>query len=300
MDLEITPYGKGVSALVRVYGIFGDPIEHSLSPLLHNVAFKVLEMNAVYLPFLVTAGNLSGAVQAIRSLELGGVNITIPHKQAVTAYLDHLQGDALLTGSVNTIVNKDGVLYGYSTDGDGLLLALEREAGFSPRGKKVLLLGAGGAARAVAFALVRAEAVELCLVNRTLQRAEALAEQIKDKTGFAVQLLSYEDPALVGYLGETDLVVNATSVGMHPQSETAPPLPLDKANPACLVYDLVYRPPETELLKKAKKHGLKTLNGLGMLLYQGMLAFQHWTGVEPPEKPMRMVMKKFLETELSY
>lgn len=280
--------------MVRVYGIFGDPIEHTLSPLMHNVAFKVLEMNAVYMPFRVTAENLSGAVQAIRSLELGGVNVTIPHKEAVTAYLDHLQGDALLTGSVNTIVNRDGVLYGYSTDGEGMLLSLQKEAGFSPQGKRVLLLGAGGVARAAAFTLIREGVEELSLVNRTLQRAETLAEQIREKTGFVVRCFTYEDSALPDYLGQLDLVVNGTSVGMYPQTKARPPLPLDKLSPACLICDLVYRPLETELLKEAKKHGLRTLGGLGMLLYQGVLAFQHWTGVEPPEKAMRMVMERFL------
>jgi len=278
-----------------VYGIFGAPIEHSLSPLIHNIAFKALEMNCVYLPFHVEPDNLAAAVGAIRGLGMGGVNVTIPYKEAVLPYLDRVEGDALVTGSVNTIVNQDGFLSGYSTDGEGLLLSLEKEAGFHPQGKKVVLIGAGGASRAVAFTLLREGIAALTIVNRTLKRAKALAEIIRERAGFKAYCLDNGDPALKDLATQADLVINATSVGMAPRTEEKPLYPLIESKGDCLVCDLIYRPLETAFLQEAKQHGLRTLNGLGMLLYQGILAFKLWTGLQPPEKPMRLVLEGFME-----
>lgn len=279
---------------IKLYGLFGDPVGHSLSPFFQNEAFKNLGINAVYFPFRVKAEDLAGAVAAIRHLNMGGVNLTIPHKEAVIPFLDKVEGDAALSGSVNTIVNRDGELTGYSTDGEGFLLSLRREAGFDPRGKTCVILGAGGAARAVAFRLAQEGLAALYLVNRRAERAAVLQEDLRNRLGFEAKCIASR-PELEKVAAAADLVINATPVGMYPESHRMPDFPLEYCRSCCLVCDLVYRPLETMWLKKAGDLGLPVLGGLGMLIYQGMLSCQLWTGRMPEEEPLRAVVKKILE-----
>lgn len=285
---------QSVQPPVTVYGVFGCPIEHSLSPLFQNEAFKITGLSGVYLPFLVRPEDLAGAVHAVRSLNMGGVNLTIPHKEAVIPYLDRIEGEAAETGSVNTIVNDGGKLIGYSTDGDGFLYSLRKEAGFEPQGKNVIVLGAGGAARAISFALIRGGIAGLTLVNRNLERALSLKEDLLAKTGFTADCMGFSEIELKRRAGVAELVINTTPVGMFPRVEEAPPFPLEFSPAGCLICDLIYRPPETLWLKKARELGLKVLGGTGMLLYQGILSFSLWTGVTPPEEPLRAVLEKAL------
>ncbi|SRR5690554_719696 len=281
--------------IIRVYGIFGYPVGHSLSPLLQNEAFKALGINGVYLPFEVKPGALEGAAHALRCLGMAGVNITIPHKEAIIPFLDAVEGDAALTGTVNTVLHRDGKLIGYSTDGEGFLLSLRREAGIEPRGKNIVLLGAGGAARAVAFRLAQEGAGSLYLVNRSKERAEALREDLQARLGFTAACCGFSDPELHEAAANADLVINATSLGMYPAAGEAPPFPLERCPTGCLICDLVYRPRETLWLKKARERGLPVLGGLGMLIYQGMLSCQIWTGRMPPEEPLRAALERVLD-----
>src|SRR5690554_2738631 len=235
---------------ITLYGLFGDPVGHSLSPFFQNEAFKALGINAVYFPFTVKPEDLAGAVAAIRHLNMGGVNLTIPHKEAAVSLLDKVEGDAALSGSVNTIVNRNGELTGYSTDGEGFLLSLQREAGFNPRGKTGVILGAGGAARAVAFRLAQEGMAALYLVNRSKERAMALREDLRARLNFQADCHIFQ-PGLEKVAAAADLVINATPVGMYPENDRMPSFPLKYCRPGCLVCDLVYRPQETMWLKKA-------------------------------------------------
>ncbi|MDD4334631.1 MAG: shikimate dehydrogenase [Desulfotomaculaceae bacterium] len=288
---------NGISGRTKVCGIFGCPVEHTFSPAMHNAAFAATELDYVYVPFAVAPHSLAAAVEAIRALGLAGVNLTVPHKEAVLPLLDGLSDEAARIGAVNTIINRDGYLYGENTDGKGYLKAL-REAGFAPAGKTVLFLGAGGSARAVAVQLALAGAGKLVFANRTEARAAELARFVAEKTGIRVELVAW--PAHAGdklpekMLADADLVVQTTSLGMSPKVYETVPLPFASFRPGQVASDLVYNPVQTLFLKKASMAGAVTVSGLGMLLYQGALAFELWTGVTAPLAVMREVLKKEL------
>ena len=267
----LSPHGE-----TALYGIFGYPIGHSLSPLMHTTAFAHYGMDAVYLPFAVHPAHVETAVKAIMALHLHGVNVTIPHKQAVMPWLDTLSPEARLIGAVNTIHLQDGRLHGYNTDGIGFLRSLE-EAGGEVTGSTVLLLGAGGAARAIAVQLCLAGIRRLWLANRTHARVAELATFLKQYLPDAdISIVSMGESSLAAHLAHTDIVVNATSVGMH--ADDACLLPLAELGPRHLVCDIVYRPLHTALLQTAQQQGARTVDGLGMLLHQGAKAFEIWTG----------------------
>jgi shikimate dehydrogenase len=258
-----------------LYGIFGYPIGHSLSPLMHNTAFVHYGIEAIYLPFAVQPAHLELAVKSIAALQMGGVNVTIPHKQAVLAWMDELSPEARLIGAVNTIHLQDGRLHGYNTDGIGFLRALE-EVGSDVAGRTVMLLGAGGAARAIAVQLCLSGIRRLLLANRTPTRAEDLAAYLRQNFPHTdVSVVSMGESALATHLPHTDIVVNATSIGMHPRDPML--LPPTELGPRHLVCDIVYRPLYTPLLRAAQRQGARTIDGLGMLLHQGAKAFEIWT-----------------------
>lgn len=287
----------GISGRTKICGIFGCPVEHTFSPALHNAAFAAAGLDYAYVPFEVSPRSLAVAVEAVRALGLAGVNVTIPHKEAVLPLLDGLSGEAELTGAVNTIINRSGYLYGDNTDGKGYLRAL-KEAGFDPAGKTVLFLGAGGAARAVAVQLALAGAGKLVFANRTAARASDLSRFVAEKTGARVELVSWPDRAggklPVRVLAEAGLVVQATSLGMSPNVGETVPLSFEAFRPGQVASDLVYNPVETLFLKKAVQAGAAAVSGLGMLLHQGALAFELWTGVPAPLEAMRKVLQKEL------
>ena len=262
-------------APTKLYGIFGYPIGHSLSPLMHNTAFTHHGIDAVYLPFAVHPAHLESAVKAIVALPMHGVNVTIPHKQAVMAWLDDLSPEARLIGAVNTIHLRDGRLYGSNTDGVGFLRSLA-EAGSQVEDCTVLLLGAGGAARAIAVQLCLAGIRRLILANRTPSRAEELAAFLQQNISHAdISVITMGETALATHLPYTDIVVNATSIGMHDHDPMI--LPSTELGPRHLVCDIVYRPLQTRLLRAAQRQGARTVDGLGMLLHQGAQAFEIWT-----------------------
>ncbi|HHT48447.1 MAG TPA: shikimate dehydrogenase [Firmicutes bacterium] len=278
----------------RLFGLFGDPVDHSLSPHLQNEAFRLLGVDGVYLKFRISREELATAVAAVRCLKFAGVNITIPHKERVIPYLDQLVGDALLTGSVNTVVPANGKLLGYSTDGEGFLLSLRNEGGMEPAGKRVVILGNGGAARALAFRLVQAEVAALDLVGRDPEKTRRLTADLWEKTAFPAGGVTFTSSRLPELAATADLVINATSLGMAPKILDQPAFPLAACPPGCLVADLVYHPLETAFLREAHRLGLPTLSGLGMLVYQGILACQLWTGQTPPFAPLYRMVERIL------
>jgi shikimate dehydrogenase len=253
--------------------VIGDPIRHSLSPVLHNAAFRALNLDWVFLAFEVPAGEAPAAVAGARALGLDGLSVTMPHKAAVLPALDRLSPTAERLGAVNTITRRSGLLVGESTDGVGFLDALRQDEGFEPAGRRCLVVGAGGAARAVVLALAQAGAAEVVVVNRTPDRAAA-----------AVAL--GEPVARVGGLdeaGDVDLLVNATPVGMGDGDSPVDP---ERLGAGQLVVDLVYHPAVTPLVAAARQRGATAVNGLGMLIHQAAHAFVMWTGQQPPLEAM--------------
>jgi shikimate dehydrogenase len=282
-----------VSGAARVFVIFGDPVEHSLSPVMQNAAFQAAGIDGFYVPWRVKAAGLSTAVSALRCMEnFGGANVTVPHKEQAASLVDELSPEAALVGAVNTIVSRGGRLLGANTDGRGFLRSLQEEGGFTPRSRRAAVLGAGGAARAVAWSLAEAGIAEPLILSRTGGRAELLAGVVGRKTGVAAVGLGLEDSRVSAQLATCALLVNATPVGLR--ISDPPPIDPGILGPQMLVFDLIYRPRETALLREAKRRGCRVLNGLGMLLYQGALAFELWTGRKPPEEAMRTALLQAL------
>lgn len=276
-----------------MYGVFGDPVRHSKSPVMLNRAFRETGINAAYAAFHIPAEQLEAAVRGIRALGFGGVNVTIPHKQAVMRWLDEVDEDAAAIGAVNTIVVRDGKLIGYNTDGIGYVRSLTEEAGFRVRGKRILLIGAGGAARGVAHALAKQQPAAIYIANRTRERAAELAADIgkfADCSGLSL--------AELDGLPDLDLIVNTTSVGMHPKVNE---LPVDEGwlhrhvGAGMTVSDLVYNPLTTRFLAEAAERGARIHSGLGMFVYQGAYAFEYWTGKPAPVEAMRDAVERSFE-----
>lgn len=278
-----------ISSQSRVFGIFGDPIAHSLSPQMQNCAMRAAGIDAFYLPFHVLPDQLNNAVSSLRALSIQGVNITLPHKQEILPLLDEVDDDARIIGAVNTVVNRNGLLVGYNTDAPGFLRSLEDDLGFDAAGKKVLLYGAGGACRAAVVSLLRAGAESLVLANRNTDKAERLLQDLctlfpgRELTAFGLN-----DAGATQALSESDLVVNTTSIGL--MGEDLSFCNLEKIKASASVYDMVYSAAETPFVRAAKSRGLAAADGVGMLAGQGEIAFSHWFG-QWPEKGL---MKKCL------
>lgn len=277
--------------MMMLLGLFGHPVAHSFSPEMHTAALRAtgLDRKFAYIPFDIASDNLGVALQALKVFKARGVNVTIPYKEAVIPFLDELDSQARLIGAVNVIVNQGGRLVGFNTDATGFLRSLLAKSGIEPRDKKALVLGAGGASRAVSAALVLAGVREVAVANRDVGRAMAISGMV-ESMGVAARTLnlSYRDLAAVR---DAHIIVNTTPLGMT----GAPPFPLELLasylGPGQLVCDIVYNPWETGLLQEAKARGCYTLAGGGMLLYQGVEAFQIWTGREAPVEVMREVLE---------
>jgi len=270
-------------------GVFGDPVEHSLSPAMHNAAFRSLGLPFLYLKFRVPVSSLRAALRGVRILGFRGVNLTIPLKEAALGLMDKLTPQAERVGAVNTVTIEGGRFEGHNTDGEGFLRSLRETWRFRPRGKRVMLLGAGGAARAVAFALGGAGAREIVIVNRTPGRARSLARAVARATRASVTAARlWRGTPWERILEGADLIVNATSVGMK-RGET--PVPPSVVRPPIRVVDLVYSPPTTKLVGAVSRRGVRAMNGEGMLVHQGALAFERWTGMPAPVRIMRRAFR---------
>ena len=263
-------------------GIIGFPIRHSISPAFQQAALDHLGLDATYQGWEVKPEDVGEFVNGLRSPGTLGINITVPHKEAVIPFLDEVDDWSTSAGAVNTIVNREGKLTGHNTDGPGFLRALREAGSFSPQGKNVLVLGAGGAARGVVLALIRDGAGHIAIANRTLSRAQQLSRMARDN-GLDAQSISLEEDGLAAAAASANLIVNCTTVGMsHGPDVAGSPLPPSLIPATSLVYDLVYNPLETPLLRDAARAGAGTLGGIYMLVYQGADSFKMWTGQDAP------------------
>ncbi|KHO62353.1 shikimate dehydrogenase [Thermoanaerobacter sp. YS13] len=262
-----------INANTKLYGLIGHPVEHSLSPLIHNYAFNSLNLNCVYTVFNVLPEKLEEAVKGVKALGIRGVNVTVPHKEKIIDYLDVVSEEALKIGAVNTVVNEGGILKGYNTDVYGFIDSLT-EAGEKIERRKAVVLGAGGASKAVCVALALDGIDSIIVANRSVERAKDLSEYIKKEFKIPCDYCSINE---VEEIPEIDMLVNTTSVGMYPKVEDSP-VSEKVVSKAKFVYDVIYNPFETVFLKYAKKNGIKYSNGLSMLVNQANYSFKLWTG----------------------
>lgn len=272
--------------MTKRLGIIGYPIGHSISPIFQQAALDALGIDATYEKWEVTPEGVGDFVNGLRAPDSWGINITLPHKQAVIPLLDEVDEWATAAGAVNTIVNHDGRLTGHNTDGPGFLRALLVETGYDPKGTRALILGAGGAARGILLALARGGVDSLVIANRTMERAETLAK-LAVENGVKSEAIPIAGNVLIKSAASADLIVNCTSVGMsHGPDEQGTPLTAAQIPASAIVNDVVYTPLETPLLREAAAAGATALGGLHMLVYQGVLSFQMWTGQEAPADVM--------------
>ena len=283
------------SSEIKNFGILGYPVGHSLSPQMYEAAFEAAGFpNYNYIPLQVQAGKLYFAVEGLKNLDFRGFNVTIPHKSTIMKYLDAIDADAMVIGAVNTVVNDGGILTGYNTDVAGFLAALA-EANFLPEDCHAVILGAGGAARAVLWGLCKKRAEFITIGARNLQKADALAKDF----------LSYGHVEGVDWLSDdfkemiqtADIVINTTPLGMFPEIDDMPPIDLKLLPEGALVYDIIYNPVETKLLRSAKELGFPTLDGLSMLLLQGKEAYRLYTGENPDLNVMQRALVKGLNVK---
>ena len=279
-----------ITGTTRLGGLLGSPVAHSKSPLMHNESFRLLGLDFVYLCFDMGPEKLERTVQALRDMNTYGFNLTMPLKTAVIPYLDALSEEAALIGAVNTVKNDSGRLIGYNTDGMGFMASV-RDQGMDVSGRTVTLLGAGGAASAISVQAALDGAAVLHLVSRrgrSWEKAESLVRSISESTACRADLTDLADEAaLVACLSESGLLINATSVGMAPDTQASPIRDPSMLPPGLLVGDVIYHPERTLLLKQAAERGCRTFNGMDMLLYQGAAGFKIWTGQEMPVERIR-------------
>jgi len=275
----------------KLVGVIGDPVEHSRSPQMHNAAFEELGLDYVYVPFHVRAGRLRQAIEGLKALGVVGVNVTIPHKEGALELADEASEEAKLIGAANTLTFKGERVIADNTDGRGFLMALKAAGIEVP--EAVLVLGAGGTARAVTVALAREGVEKLTIANRTVSRAEELAGSLKKSfPALKVEVMPLEPSKLKEAVKESGLLVNATSVGMKEDD----PMLIDPEwlHPELAVYDVIYTPPKTKLVEAAERKGLRCAGGVDMLVYQGAISFEIWTGRKAPIDRMRSALLKAL------
>ena len=285
--------------MTKYVGVIGYPAQQSLSAVFQQAAFSHLGLDLRYEVWATPAERLAEVVQGLRAPDRLGANVTIPHKEAVLPLMDETDEVARRVAAVNTIVNRQGRLHGHNTDVGGFLRALREDGGFDPAGRRAVIAGAGGAARAVAVALCEAGARTVTVMNRTPDRAAKLVSDLREAAGHTVlDSLPAEGAAWWSALGGGDLLVNCTSVGSAGSAEESEsPVPVDVIHPGLLIYDLIYRPAETLLMATARARGAQVLGGLPMLIYQGAESFRIWTGLEAPIDIMFAAARKALAEE---
>ncbi|MEC1671765.1 shikimate dehydrogenase [Bacillus mojavensis] len=269
----------------KLYGVIGNPIAHSMSPDIHNAALKDLGLDGHYHAFKVEEDSLEDAVKGIRALGLQGINVTVPHKVSIMDHLDHIDESAKVLGAVNTVRREGDKLVGYNTDGEGFVKSLMRMLDKPISELSFLMIGAGGAARAIFTTIVRDNPEKFDICNRTIQKAKQLTESAPSFRNVEVLSIKEAEERLEQY----DVIIHTTSVGMYPNVEDIP-LSLQRAASSAVVCDIVYNPIQTSLLKEAKQKGLKTLDGVGMFVEQAALSFRLWTGHEPDVEKMRSIV----------
>lgn len=280
-----------ITGSTKLLGVMGHPIAHSFSPAIHNAALNYAGLDYAYLPLDVPKESLTSTIKWIRTLNFRGFNVTIPHKNKILPLLDEVSEEAKKVGAVNTVIRERGKLIGYNTDIVGFVAGL-KEAGFNADGKNALIIGAGGAARAVISGLAAEKIKNIAIAARNIEKAEILANDFKTSANIFCHDLASED-----YKKEqarADIVVNTTPLGMYPNIDAMPPVDFLILKNDALIYDIIYTPEETKLLSEAKKRNLKTQNGETMLVEQGAAAFRLWTGEEPNIELMKKTLKESL------
>lgn len=288
MNIDFSVTGK-----TKLLGLIGNPVEHSISPQLHNSLSKLMGLDLVYVPLRVDKENLEVLVKALKAVDFVGFNVTIPYKRDIMKFIDDNTKEAILMGSVNTVKKIDGRLYGYNTDGEGFLRSFKEAAGVGFKGKKVVMIGAGGAARPIAVKIAMDGAEKISIVNRTTQKSVELAEVVNENIAEIVQVYNFEDKTLKFAFEESDVIINTTSVGMSPDVDKSPVSNIDYFN-GQIVYDVVYNPSKTKFLSDAESRGCKVIGGIGMLFYQGINAYEIWTGVKFSEESLKEIYKSFI------
>jgi len=274
-----------VRGTTRIAGVIGNPVAHTRSPAMHNHACEKTGLDMIYLPFLVREKELGPAMAGVRALNMAGVNVTIPHKQAVMRHLDAVSKESRLIGAVNTVVNRNGRLIGTTTDPYGIMMALKRKK-VAIKGKRITVLGTGGSARTALFTFLLNGCRDIALAGRHPDKAAAMARDAEKRFRCKVPLLKLDAPAFERRTAVTDLLVNCTSVGMAPCADKTP-IKKSLLRPGMIVFDIVYQPQKTRLLKEAAAAGLKTVRGADMLIFQGMAAFKLFTGRNVPYSVFR-------------
>lgn len=282
-----------ISAKTRLCAVIGDPVEHSLSPQIHNAAFRETGLDFSYVAFHVSKGDTESAVRGMRAFGIRGLSVTIPHKVDIVPYLDSVDEIARNVGSINTVVNDEGHLTGFSTDGPGALRAL-RAGGFDPKGGRVLLLGSGGAARAIAFSLATiSPSPELTILGVEVDELSDLEADLRERTPLSVVSIPYAEQTLRDASANSGLIINATPVGMTPNVNDSP-LAAELITADHTVFDIVYTPFETKLLRDAKVVGARAIPGIGMFVQQAAIQFELWTGQPAPLSVMTKTVTEAL------
>jgi len=280
--------------MTKIVGLIGYPLGHSVSPAMHNAAFKKLHLDFDYTTFEVPPEELEEALNGLRALHVAGFNITVPHKEAVIPFLDEVTPLAKIIGAVNTVVNQNGQLIGYNTDGPGFIDSLKATANFNSADKKVVVIGAGGASRAITVMLAESKVKSIVISDVVKEKAEALAEYVGSYFGLPVKSVEPNSEELQKALDQANLLVNTTPIGMKPKIDASPLAEKIKLPSTLLVYDLVYNPRQTKLLKTAVAAGCQTCSGLDMLVRQGALGFSLWTDQPAPFTTMFEAAEKSL------
>lgn len=281
-----------ISGKTELYAVLGNPIKHSLSPFIHNTAFRMRSMDKVYVALEVLPDKLKLAIDMMRAFGIKGFNLTMPLKEDVIRYIDALSPEAEAIGAVNCILNKNGRLTGYNTDSQGFALAVLNKKGSIP--KTAFILGAGGVAKAIVAQLVLQGVERIYIANRTLNRAEALADKFKNKKQTTLEVVPWKPEIWGKIMSGCGLIVNATSVGMKNNGNLAPSIPWQSINTEAIVFETIYEPLETEFLKRARELKLMTVEGLDLLLYQAAIAFEIWTGQEMPLPVIKENLTRYL------
>lgn len=277
----------------RLLGLMGNPLEHSFSCFMHNRSYELEKMNYIYINMETEKKNIGEILNGIKHLKFDGFNVTIPYKIDIMDHLDEIDPLAEKIGSVNTVKIEEGRFIGYNTDGEGFVISLAEECNFDCRGKKVLILGSGGASRAVAMTIADKNPEKIFITNRTLQKAVDLSDEINYK--FSEICFPVDGVNLDAVIDDCNLLINTTSVGMHPNVDECPIDP-ELLHPGLTVCDIIYNPDKTMLLLEAEKLGCKTMNGIGMLVNQGAKAFEIWTGKKAPLELMRESLKILIDS----
>lgn len=265
----------------KLFAVLGNPIAHSLSPLLHSFFMEQCHYNGVYLAFAPKKEELAQAIAGLKALGAKGINVTIPYKEAVIPYLADLTPQAKICQAVNTLILTEKGFIGDNTDGNGLIKALEKQHGWQPEGRKILLIGAGGAAKGVAAAIARRQVAEIVIVNRTKEKAESLAKLLAQHSECLIKVLDWDALQQETLYQNVDTFINTTPVGMSPHIEAMAPVRMECLCEDHMAVDLIYNPLETKFLRLAKAQGAKTASGLGMFVEQGALSFAAWTTITP-------------------